>query len=79
MKDAPWYLNDDNQWFVKSTHKWNVKLKRPLQRLKNFLGEPAALDDLGWNTNHGLCPGDKVRIKIRFPFKLSILIAFEYP
>ena len=62
MKDAPWYLNDDNQWFVKSTHKWNVKLKRPLQRLKNFLGEPVALDDLGWNTNHGLSHGDKVRI-----------------
>ena len=32
-------------------------------KIKNFLGEPVALDDLGWTTNHGLCNGDKVRIK----------------
>ena len=31
-------------------------------KIKNFLGEPVALDDLGWNTNHGLCHGDKVKI-----------------
>ena len=37
-------------------------VKRPLQRLKNFVGDPVALDDLRWNTNHGLCHGDKVRI-----------------
>ena len=31
-------------------------------KIKNFLGEPVALNDLVWNINHGLCHGDKVRI-----------------
>ena len=37
-------------------------VEKTVVKVKNFLGEPVALDDLGWNTNHGLCHGDKVRI-----------------